>query len=75
MKVIPIFCLSAVVGGLVGLLWYDQLPPLQKQDADDRASDMTRSLFESIVEEVTPSKVSTVISLVRKFAGIEHRDS
>ena len=66
---IPIVCLSGVIGGIFAYSWYESLPAAKRREADEYAASVAKRLYSKAVDELTRQQLNHVMNHVKKLMG------
>ncbi len=64
----PLVCLSGIIGGIVGFIWYDSRSREEQDEADERAMKLAKELFGKSVAQLTADESQQVQRLAEDFA-------
>ena len=64
--IIPLLAIAAILGGAGTLAWYSRLPQAKKDEADRKANEYARKLFNKALDELTTRQAAQISERVRK---------
>ena len=65
--IIPFLFGGGIFAGLLGLAWYDSLPPEKRREADRKAAELAYSTYERALDQLTQSELKFVYDNVKKL--------
>lgn len=67
--IIPLLCIAGIVGGALGIAWYENLEPEKQAAADEYAAQLAHKLYDKALDELAHHQVEVIHRLVKqKFA-------
>jgi hypothetical protein len=61
-----LLCIVSIVGGTIGLGWYYQLSPKEREEADRLAAKTAQELFGRQLDELTASEAKEVAAFTER---------
>ena len=63
---IPLMAIAAILGGTGALAWYSRLSQEEKDEADRKANEYARQLFNKALDELTARQATQVHERVKR---------
>ena len=64
--IIPLLAIAAILGGAGTLTWYSRLSPEEKDEADRKANEYAKTLFNKALDELTARQATQVHERVKR---------